>query len=332
MTTEETGITDIDSAIDAMISPEITGEEVEDDQETDEDATTTEDDEDHSEETEEDAETEEDDSDESEESEDESDTEEDEEDSEESTATLHTVTVDGEERQVDLDELKRGYSGQQYVQKGMQQNAAAMKQAEEVFVQLQNERQQIAHVAQLIQSGQLTSPPQEPDKAILETDPIGYITAKEKYDQEMVEYHAKNDVLQKQLQEQSAAEQRSRDEYLNQQAMQLKAVEPDFNNPEKAQVIRGVMSKYGQEVYGYTPEEIGAIADHRAIRVLHHAALWQELQASKGKTLKKTVKNVAKRTKRKSSKTTTGESRRRKQRDRLKKTGSIDDALELMMG
>ena len=32
---------------------------------------------------------------------------------------LYTVKVDGKEKQVSLDELTRGYSGQEYIQKGM---------------------------------------------------------------------------------------------------------------------------------------------------------------------------------------------------------------------
>jgi len=41
--------------------------------------------------------------------------------------TMFTVKVDGEEREVDLEELTRGYSGQKYIQKGMAENAETKK-------------------------------------------------------------------------------------------------------------------------------------------------------------------------------------------------------------
>ena len=61
--------------------------------------------------------------------EDERDTEE----AEEPEPELYTVRVDGKEEKVTLEELTRGYSGQQYVHKGMQEAAAYRKEAEAVY-------------------------------------------------------------------------------------------------------------------------------------------------------------------------------------------------------
>ena len=43
---------------------------------------------------------------------------------------LYQVKIDGEDREVTLDELKRGYSGQKYIQKGMSDVASQKKQFE----------------------------------------------------------------------------------------------------------------------------------------------------------------------------------------------------------
>jgi hypothetical protein len=61
------------------------------------------------------------------EGEDEEDTEEEYE--EDSAPELYTVKVDGKEEQVSLEDLKRGYSGQKYVQKGMQEVAQIRKRS-----------------------------------------------------------------------------------------------------------------------------------------------------------------------------------------------------------
>ena len=64
---------------------------------------------------------------------------------------LYTVKVDGEERKVTLDELKREYSGQKYIQKGMQENAELRKQYEELTQQTSQERQMLAQMIQQLQ-------------------------------------------------------------------------------------------------------------------------------------------------------------------------------------
>ena len=43
------------------------------------------------------------------------------------TEELYTVKVDGSEQEVTLEDLKRSYSGQAYIQKGMQETADSQK-------------------------------------------------------------------------------------------------------------------------------------------------------------------------------------------------------------
>jgi hypothetical protein len=128
----------LDSAISAMIEPESVENEDNDTEIDDSEDENTE---------ESNAETEEE-SDEDEASDDDSDDDaEDEEDDTDSAGKqdpVFTVKIDGTDKQVTLSELKRGYSGQQFVQKGMQEAAGQRKQAEEVYAALLNERQQIA--------------------------------------------------------------------------------------------------------------------------------------------------------------------------------------------
>jgi hypothetical protein len=322
----------VDDFVDQMVSPELTGEEeTVTEEETYEETTEEETAELDSEETEADDETEEsDDEPESEEAEDESDTEEHDEDSEESTASLHTVTVDGEEVQVDLNELKRGYSGQQYVQKGMQVAAHARKQAEEVYTQLQQERQRIGQVLGMIETGQLSNPPIEPDKAMFESDPIGYMQARISYDEQLAVYQQQMGTLRQYAEKQTAADQRANEAYMREQADQLKIREPDWADPAKAAQMREELVQGGEKHYGYSPQEVAAVSDHRAIRVLRDAIRWRALQENAPKAKRRVTKGVAKKTRRK--KPTTQQVQRRKQRDRLKQSGSIDDALGLIMG
>jgi hypothetical protein len=329
MATENAGgIHDIESALDSIIDPALTEPEQAPEEETPDEATE-EDEETHSEETDEEEETEEPEGEpESDESEGESETEDDEQDSEVPAADLHTVTVDGEPVQVDLNELKRGYSGQQYVQKGMKAAAEARKQAEDVYGQLQQERQRIGQVLQMIEAGQLSSPPVEPDKAMFESDPIGYMEARIAYDEQLATYQQQMGTLQQYAQQQTAADQKAQEAYLMEQAEQLKVSNPDWADPAKAATMRETLMTGGDKYFGYSTEELAAVTDHRAITVLQDAIKWRELQENAPKAKKRVTKGVAKKARRR--KPTTAEAQRRKQKDRLKRTGSIDDAIGLL--
>ena len=242
---------------------------------------------------------------------------------------VHTVKVDGEEKQVTLEELKRGYSGQQYVQKGMQEAAEARKQAESVYQALTQERQNLAQLVQNLQAGQL-SPPQEPSREMFDSDPIGYMEAKMQYEDQVKEYSVKASQIQGQLQAQSEAEQRARAVYAQQEAQKLVEIIPELRDAGKATQFKEKIVKAATEFYGYTPEEIAAIGSHRDFMVLRDAMLYREMAANKdvvkqkAKKARPSIKPGAKRVR-------TSNDVDRKQRSQLKKTGSINDALSLIL-
>ena len=101
-----------------------------------------------------------------------------------------TVKIDGEQKSVSLDELKQGYSGQKFVQKGMQENAQARKQTEEVYNALLESRQQVTELYNRLQNGGVTRQPVKPDIALLDTDPIGYVEQNARYEQDMAAYQS----------------------------------------------------------------------------------------------------------------------------------------------
>lgn len=243
---------------------------------------------------------------------------------------LYTVKVDGKEEEVSLEDLKRGYSGQKYVQKGMQEAAAMRKQAEEVYANLLNERQQIGQLLQYAQNG-LPQAPVAPTKEHFDSDPIGYMEAKMQYDEAKTTYDSQMGQLQQVVEQQGQAMQYAQRAYLEREMETLKAVVPEFAEPDTAAQARDRLVTMGQEIYGYDPGEIGAVMDHRAIRVLHDAIKYQELMSGKQKAVTK-AKPKAKRTvKAGAKKTRSNKDAERQTRQKLKKSGSIDDALSLIL-
>jgi hypothetical protein len=329
-TTETNGIT-LDDAVGSIIAPTEEIEEV-----VEEEAQATEE---ITDEVEESAESEAEESDDSEEeySEEEySDVEEDKEEAIEDAGQEelegYSVKIDGQEVQVTLDDLKQGYSGQQYVQKGMQEAAQQRKEAEGVYEALLNERQQVQKLFEQLQSGGVGAAPQAPSRDMFENDPLGYMDQKMKYDEAKENYDKDIAAYQQVSQQNTQAEQHAKQTYLKREMQELQRVIPEFSDAEKAREIKGRLVEIGSKNYGYSAEEIGQVMDHRALKVLHDAMKYQEIIAGKSKAVKKTkkAKKVIKAGAKRTNKPNAGKVRER-QKAKLRGSGSIDDALGLIL-
>ena len=324
-TTTETTITDIDSALSSIMeSPEETTEAIieEEIQETEEISAESEIEEevDSEEEVEEDQEIEAS----------ETDTEDHLEDAS-PEEPRYSVKVDGQEVEVSLEDLKQGYSGQQYVQKGMQDASAQKKEAEAVYAALTNERQQLAELYQSIQQGNITAPPEKPTKEMFDADPIGYMKQNLDYEEQKGAYDMQMMQLQQVSQQSSEAEANAKQAYLKEQMQILQREIPDFADSKRATALKEKLVKYGTTHYGYTTEEISQITDHKAIKVLHDAVRYQEIikGKSQAKTKTKSAKPMLKPGAKKMA-TPTAKVRSRQQA-KLKDSGSIEDALGLIL-
>lgn len=329
-TTETTNDGSIESAIESIIAPtEEVIETTEEEAQITEDATeveeTAESDIDEITDTEEDYDTE------SEEEVEESDEYDQVEDAVQEAPSNVTVKVDGKEVEVTLDELKQGYSGQKYVQKGMQEAAQRRKEAEQVMNALNNERQQIQQLFQQIQSGGVTQAPTPPSRELFESDPIGYMEEKMNYDERKGAYDNQMAQLQHVTNNNSQAQKQAKQAYLKQEMQTLQDKIPEFADSNKASKIKERLVEVGREQYGYTPEEIGQVMDHRAIQVLHDAMKYRDIMSGKAKAVAKTkkarpiVKAGAKKVNDSATKV------RKRQKAKLQKSGSIDDALGLIL-
>ena len=324
----ETPITDIDSAMTSMLMPEETTEEViEESQETEEISAEAEvadevevEEEDVTEEEAEEIEA--------------SDSEDDEDPIEEASLQepeRYSVKVNGQEEQVSLEDLKQGYSGQKYVQQGMQDVAAQKKEAEAVYTALNNERQQMAELYQQLQNGGFAPEPIKPTKEEFDADPIGYMQKNLEYEEQKANHDRQMAQLQQASQQNSVAQQNAKQAYLQEQMQILQKEIPEFADTTKASKLREQLVNTGKSQYGYTTEEIGQISDYRAIKVLHDAMKYQDIISGKSKAKVKTksanpvIKPGAKKI------ATPNAKIRSRQKAKLKDSGSIDDALNLIL-
>ena len=257
---------------------------------------------------------------------------EDEEDDAVPESQTFTVKIDGEEKAVTLDELKQGFSGQKFVQRGMQENAQARKQTEQVYNALLESRQQVTELFSKLQNGGVTRQPIKPDIAMLDTDPIGYVEQNARFEQNMMAYQNEMQQFQQVQNDQLHAQNLALEAHRNQEMTRLLEIMPDLKDPTKGKVMRDQMLSVGNE-YGYGPEEISAIIDHRAIRVLEDARKYREIVAGKSKAVAKaTQKKRTQPLKAGSKKASRSQKELRTKQNRLKNSGSIDDAVALMLG
>lgn len=222
--------------------------------------------------------------------EDEGEDEEDESDDADEEPGLIAVKVNGEEKRVTLDELKRSYSANEYAQQRMREAADLRKQVEAEREALTADRATIAQFVQSVQQSGIVPAPVAPDPSLADEDPVGYMQERARYDRQLAEYQQQQNLLHHHRQQLEAHQMEQRKAFLQQEAERLAEAIPDFADPEKQEVVKERLRKAGTEVYGFDATELQQVTDSRLVRMLHDAAKWQELQASKAKATRKEPK------------------------------------------
>lgn len=244
---------------------------------------------------------------------------------------LYTVKVDGEEREVTLDDLKQSFSGQAYIQKGMKEASEAKKEAEGVYQALLNERQQLSYLLQQAQTGQLASAPVPPSRELFNNDPIGYMDAKLSYDEAMQNYQNQQYQIQQVTESQQQQMQIAQQHYLQGEMQQLAKVIPEFGDAKTASKLKEDLVQFGSKL-GYSESELSEVMDHRAILVLQKAMKYDQLVEGKSKATQKAsnARPMVKPGTKKTGRTGAAKQRQNAQA-RMKKTGSIDDVAKFLL-
>ena len=202
-------------------------------------------------------------------------------DSEESE--MFTVKIDGEEHSVNLEELKRGYSGQSYITTQMQKVAESRKETEQVFAALSQERQQVQAALQMLSNGTFAHPPQAPSEELFNTDPMAYMEQQLQYQKDQQAFQEKVGYMQQQAQANQQTQEQARGAYLSQEVELLKGFHPELFDAEKGPEVKERLVTTASESYGFSPEEINGVMDHRHMRVLMDAIAYRQLNSESGK-------------------------------------------------
>ena len=242
--------------------------------------------------------------------------------------TYYKVRVDGEEVEVTLEELQSGYSRQQdYTRKTQElseQRKTIDKQQEELAQRDAIYSQLLPRLeAQL--KGEMAN---EPDwNKLYEDDPVGYVREKQLWDEKKEKLRA-TQAEQKRLQEEAAKKQQEQIAQMVQEGQQkLLELIPEWQDPEVATKDKLAIREYGINVLGYSPQEMDAVYDYRALLGLRNAWLQSKtVKATKKKPTEKAKARVAR-------PGTTNRPRSvapvKKAKQRLAKTGKPSDAAKV---
>jgi len=253
--------------------------------------------------------------------------------------TTYAVKVDGEEIEVSLDELVKGYSRQSDYTRKTQELSQQRKEMEALQQQYQNEVMQIQSERQQYIDGLQNA--LESSLSVLDqfvgidwehlrqTDPIGFVTKKE-------EYRDAQEKVQRTQQQQQAARQRqeyqlatARQEAMKNERAKLIEALPEWSDPEKQASLASNLKSYAS-TQGFSEEEINSLIDHRSLLVLRKAMLYDK--ASSSDIAKKKIKGKPKVVKSGSGKgrKSIDSEKRSASMKRLKQSGRPEDAANLL--
>ena len=242
---------------------------------------------------------------------------------------LIPVKVDGNEEMWTLDQPKQSAAGQAAINKRFQEAAQTRKELEQQTAELAQQREQLLQVMQSAQAGGM-QPPTPPSRDLFTNDPIGYMEAKLQYDESKAEYDKNQQAVQQLAQQQAQQHAQAHQSYLQEQLAQLQQHIPEFANPEQAGKRREDIIQVGID-YGFTTEEMHAVTDSRYVRALNDARKYRQLVAKRAKADQKgdKARPVVKAGARKSPENAAAT--RNKMQQKLRKSGKIEDALNLML-
>tara|TARA_R110002020_G_scaffold137596_1_gene306944 strand:- start:243 stop:1301 length:1059 start_codon:yes stop_codon:yes gene_type:complete len=281
-----------------------------------------------------------------EESEEEEEAEEAEEESEEESEEdedgeeLYAVTVNGEEQEVSLDELVKGYSRQSDYTRKTQELASERNQMEQVQSQwaqeiseTQEARQQYMNtISQLVQN-QLSGLEKFGNvdwETLKEEDPIQFVTKREEFRQAQERIQQMQQQQQRAQQEEDLEIKRVKSLAIQEEHKRLVSAVPEWNDKDKRVKMVNELSSYAIS-QGFTKEELNDLIDHRSLIVLMKAAKFDAIKKPeiKAKKLKNKPK-VIRAGKGASKKEDSTRAKRTAQMKRLQGSGRVEHATTLL--
>lgn len=240
------------------------------------------------------------------------------------------VKVDGQDVEVTLDELSKGYSRTQDYTRKTQALAEQRKAAEAEFAQVKAEREQYSTYLNALAAA-LAEQTAEPDwDALRQEDPAQFAATWAEHQRKQQNLQAVRTEQSRVQQLQQADQMRAFEAHVAAERAKLIEALPTWKNAETARKEKAELLEYARE-RGYTDAEINSVTDHRFLVMFQKALLYDKAQKARPVVQKKVeaVKVAKPGIPQSTQKREVSEHTRKKQR--LAKTGRLNDAAAVFL-
>ena len=238
----------------------------------------------------------------------------------------YKVKASGEEVEVELDELIKGYQqGADYTKKSqaLAEQRKALEAERQHLEYVKQERQAYAQKLQALDSF-LSQQNQGVNLDVLkETDPIGYAVAVAEQSQREKQLAVVRNEQQRLAQQQQSEHQASLQNHLRQESEKLTSLIPELATPQ-GDAVRKQIRDYAKSI-GWSDQELSQLYDSRAVVTLYNGMKYQQLQKSKPEVNKK-LQAAPKMMRSGTSAPPTKSSQDKQVMQRLRETGKVSDA------
>lgn len=200
----------------------------------------------------------------------------------------YKIRVDGEELEVPLDDLLRGYSRTSDYTRKTQKLSEERKALEAEAEQVRVERQHYAQTLTALKAQLSTT--DEPDwQKLLSDDPLEYVRQDAVHRARKERLAAIESEQHRLAQQSQVDQQKALQVHVQSEEQKLHAAIPEWSDAKKAKFDREAIVEYAHSV-GFSDAELSTLYDHRAVIVMREAALYrkmvngakQKIEANKG--------------------------------------------------
>ena len=200
-------------------------------------------------------------------------------------AETFTVRANGTDLEVTLDELKSGYSREADYRRKTQALAEERRELqaerEQLQATLQQQQQNVGSYAELVQ--QIGPEPQMPTLDQFDGDEYAFMQAFARHQSDKARWDQAKGQYDQQLAQQAQQAQAQQQAYLAEQQQALVEKWPAMGDTAKAPQIKAALGSFLSDRYGFTPEELATLADHRTVLMIRDAYAYHNARKGREK-------------------------------------------------
>ena len=250
---------------------------------------------------------------------------------------LYTLTVNGENVEVSLDELKKGYSRQSdYTRKTekLSQDRKSVEELKNENTRLNEEakikRDQYEKQLQVLSEQLKASEPQVDMERLYREDPAEFVKQKAEQDRRKELQVAAQQEQDRIRQEKQQESEKVYSQYLENERKLLADKLPIYSDKDKGPQFVKNLTDYAKSI-GYTDQEIAMLVDHRAVLMLANAYRYDKLKQANLKNKKVTkVSKVVSSSSPKVQDDDEVAKRLKSKKANLRRTGKVQDAANVL--